>query len=162
MGWCETIMKKFVWFRQKSWQNLSVLGALKNRKIFVNHEVSITWMHKLHLRSTWTWKFSLKAKLGTMIVVLLVSWVLIIIHAALGVRIFCRHHSITVLKANFSFAAFLLNESNLGREIKFSWLTFPWNHNLKNQSDFTCDTNLSCSKLKWWHLWILVRLPKIW
>ena len=33
--------EKFVCLRQKSRQNLSVLGALKNRKIFVNHKVSI-------------------------------------------------------------------------------------------------------------------------
>ena len=40
------MLTTFVLLYQKSGQNLSIAGAVKNRKIFVNHQMSVTWIHK--------------------------------------------------------------------------------------------------------------------
>lgn len=44
-------------------------------KIFVNHQMSITWIYKLS--GTWTWGFSLNVNFGAIKFAFWVSWVLI-------------------------------------------------------------------------------------
>ena len=107
---------------------LSILGAQKNWKIFVDHKVSITWMYKVILESTWIWRFSLKEKLeALMIVVFLASWVLIIIHAASRSTnlLFDYFHLTTMWNANI-LASFFINDLHLESEIEFSWLMFSF------------------------------------
>ena len=75
-----TGLTKFVLHHRKSWLNLSIVGVLKNSKIFVNHQMSITLLHKLS--NTLTWGFSLIIDLRALVVLFWVCWVLIVMQHA--------------------------------------------------------------------------------
>ena len=116
-----TVLTTFVLLYQKSGQNLSIAGAVKNRKIFVNHQMSVTWIHKFS--STWIWRFRLNVNLRAIIVVFLI---LIVISSIFTVWL-PRKTELNIL------VAFCLREdSHLKSDIKFSWLTYSFHSWLVN------------------------------